>query len=116
MAATRMEILSGPLGPVEFAPADVLREVAQNVRCILATIKGSVPLDRAFGVNADMLDAPQPVAQARLVSEIVTAIERHEPRVRVVSVTWERPEDTTATMDGALSPRVIIELKPGVDG
>lgn len=113
--ATRIELLSSPLTAIEFYPSDVLREIAQNVRTILSTVLGSVPLDRTFGINSDMLDAPQPVAQAMLVSEIVTAVERNEPRVRVVGVAWEKPSNETDTQNGVLIPRVTVETRPGVE-
>lgn len=112
--AQRLDVLGAPLDGVDFSPASTLREIAQNVRTILATAVGSVPLDRAFGASADLLDDPQPLAQARLVSEIVAAVERYEPRARVVAVRWERPAVSTATADGVLWPRVTIEIREGV--
>ena len=36
---------------VDFAPSDEVREILQNVRTILSTRKGSVPLDRDFGLT-----------------------------------------------------------------
>lgn len=43
---------------INFAPENLIEEVAQNVRTICTTTKYSVPLDRLFGVEAVMLDRP----------------------------------------------------------
>lgn len=43
---------------VDFAPATETEEILQNLRTILVTAMGSVPLDRAFGVDAPMWTAP----------------------------------------------------------
>ena len=42
-------------GAINFAPASTAEEVIQNVRTILTTTVYSVPLDRNFGINPDML-------------------------------------------------------------
>lgn len=46
-------------GPgIDFAPESETEEILQNLRTILATAMGSVPLDRAFGVDASMWTTP----------------------------------------------------------
>ena len=49
---------------VDFSPQDEITEILQNVRTIMATTKGSVPLDRDFGVSADYVDKPMAKAKA----------------------------------------------------
>ena len=66
-----------------------VEEVLQNVAVILATPKGSVPLDRDFGTTWMFIDAPTPKAMALLRSEIVESLRRYEPRVRVLAVAFE---------------------------
>ncbi|MBQ3694240.1 MAG: hypothetical protein II884_05660, partial [Synergistaceae bacterium] len=56
---------------INFAPANVIEEVVQNVRTICTTSKYSVPMDRLFGVDAVMLDRPTPRAMAAMQAEIV---------------------------------------------
>lgn len=92
------------LDGVDFAPADTLTEVIQNVRTICATAKYSVPLDRRFGLNAVMLDAPMPKAMAALQAEIIAAIRKYEPRARVTKVSFE------GDMDGRLIPKVRCRI------
>ena len=85
------------------------REIIQNIRTILTTPRGSVPLDRDFGVDAALVDDPQPAVQARLTAEIVDAVERYEPRARVTQVTWEQIAESE-TAAGRLVPRVKVRI------
>ena len=93
---------------VDFAPSDEVREVLQNVRTILTTRRGTVPLDRDFGLTWDQVDSPTSVVMMRLRSEIIDAIEAYEPRATVVSVDFD--QNLEAAMDGVLTPRVTISI------
>lgn len=90
---------------INFAPASTMEEVTQNVRMILTTMKRTVPMDREFGVDGELIDLPVAAAQARMTAEIVDAVHRYEPRARVVSVGYEGSEQ-----DGELQARVRIEI------
>ena len=92
------------LSDIDFLPSTEAEEILQCVRCILCTPKWSVPLDRDFGVDMEALDRPLPVAQAKLSSEIVTALKEYEPRVEVTDITWDAQED------GVLMPTVTINV------
>lgn len=89
---------------VNFAPDTEVEEILQNVRVILSTIKGSVPLDRDFGVDASYLDKPINVAKAMLSSEIIKAVRAYEPRVTITAV------DFTANLDGTLKPKIEVRI------
>jgi phage baseplate assembly protein W len=58
-------------------------EVAQNVRQLLKTEPGTVPLSRALGTPQDMVDLPMSAAGARLQAAVVRAVRTYEPRVKV---------------------------------
>ena len=101
-----IEITAEALTSVNFAPSSTLEEILQNVKTILATPIYSVPLDRSFGVNLEMLDLPMPVTQAKLANEIVQAVEKFEPRVTVTKVSFAGKAIT-----GRLQPTVRLRLK-----
>ena len=86
---------------VNWNPSPV-EEVVQNVRCLLATETGSVPLSRALGTPQDMVDAPESVAGARRRAAVSRAVRTYEPRVKVARVRL------TADSDGKLS--AVAEL------
>ena len=96
------------LSEVNFAPKTETEEVVQNVRTILATRVGTVPLDRDFGVSWEHLDKPLPVARALMQSEVIEAIARYEPRANIEAVEFDETE--SETMEGISRPRVILNL------
>ena len=93
-------------GAINFEPSTLAEEVIQNVRTILTTTIYSVPLDRTFGINPDMLDLPMPAAQARLTAEIVAAVEKFEPRATVTDVKFAGDG-----ADGILKPSIRLRIK-----
>lgn len=99
------DVLAQPVQGIDFAPASEAAEILQNLRTIITTAKYSVPLDRDFGFNAEMLDKPVNAAQAQLQSEIIMAIKTYEPRVEITSISF------TGTDDGVLVPKVQVRIK-----
>lgn len=106
-----IETLTAGMPPVDLQPGTVRGEVLQNVACILATRRGSVPYDRTLGIKQDWIDDPTPAAKARAVADIVQAIHEREPRARVESV--EFTADTAGAMEGALRPVVRLSINEG---
>ncbi len=99
---------------VSFSPETVAEEVVQNVRTIIATRVGTVPLDRAFGTEFDMLDRPLPVAMQLARAAFCAAVQRFEPRAVVEEIGWD--PDYADAEDGILHPVLTIALADGVDG
>lgn len=104
-----MELLVSTLPKdLVISPDSRYEEIAQNVRMILTTPKGSVPLDRDFGLDFKVLDQPTSRAQALLSAEIITQVSRYEPRANVTKVDWENFPDEAG--DGHLIPRVSLRV------
>lgn len=95
--------------PINFMPSTVAEEVIQNIRTLLNTTRGSVPMDRDFGVNFP-LDEPLPGARQKLNVEIIDAIEKYEPRARVIKVRWS-PNAGSTNGEGSLAPTVQIRIQ-----
>lgn len=98
-------IVTALTGNINFAPASVIEEILQNVRFIMTTPQFSVPLDRAFGVSATFLDTPLPVAKSRISAELVTVIQKYEPRAMVKKITF-----TGNGLTGQLVAQVVITI------
>lgn len=77
--------------------------VIQNIKILLTTFKGTVPLDRDFGLSAEMIDRPISAARVLYMAELREAIETYEPRATVRSVTFQQAE-------GRLLPVVEVEI------
>lgn len=95
-------------GEVDFG-ATGLTALLQNVRTILSTVAGTVPLDRSFGIDSSPVDGPIAIAQARMTAAVVKAVQTHEPRVVVLAVTYNSEH-----ADGRLMPSVKVRLREGV--
>ena len=94
-------------GPIELMPQTTVEEVMQNVRMIVGVRKGTVPIDREFGLDATVVDKPMGAATALLSAQLAKDIPKFEPRARLVSLTTER------TADGVLEPIIRIAIAEG---
>ena len=83
-------------------------DINQCIAIILSTPKGSDPLRPTFACDLwQWLDAPITIARAHLVREIVEAITKWEPRVRVLSVTV----DLVAGTQSNLTLTIVWQLR-----
>ena len=89
---------------IDYAPGTVVEEVLQNVGTIITTIKGTIPLDRSFGIDGDVVDLPINVAKARLTNEIFRAIRIYEPRAVIESISFD------GEASGHLIPTVEVSV------
>ena len=96
------EIKAASLYPISLIPDTELAEILQNVQTIISTMKGTIPLDREFGIDSRVIDLPMHVAQAKLSHEIFQAIKHYEPRVTIEDISF------TATLEGRLVPKVKV--------
>ncbi len=102
-----MEItVTGSWEPIDVG-ASGIAEIVQNVKTILTTSKGTVPLDREFGVDMSFVDQPTPKAKAMIMASVVDAVNRYEPRVRVTNVGFEEDE---RGIEGRMIPVVRIVI------
>lgn len=95
-------------GAIDFAPSGTTAEILQNVRTILNTRIGTVPLARDFGLSWEHVDKPLPVAKTLMQGAVIDAVAEFEPRARVESVSFEGDG-----ADGVLRPSVVISIKEG---
>lgn len=87
-------------------PENVLIEIIQNIKTILTTLQGTVPLDRDFGIDGTLIDKPLTVAKPLIVKDIKEKIEQYEPRAKFVSISWNG-----SNIDGKLIPSVRVAIK-----
>lgn len=90
---------------IELMPATETEEVLQNVRMIVGVWRSEVPLDRDFGIDTDLVDAPMNVARTQLTASLMELIEEYEPRASLKEVAFE------TGADGAVNPIITVEVK-----
>ena len=85
---------------------EVLAEILEGLHFLCGTAEGTFPMNREFGINADIIDQPLPVVKQLLPIELKEKIERFEPRVEVSDISFDYDEDSMN-----LIPKIQIELK-----
>lgn len=83
--------------------------ILQQVRMVLTTVRGSVPLDRTFGLAVTFLDRPLPHAMAEYTGEVIAAVQALVPGVIVDSVGFST--DEAGAVDGRLYPVVTVSIE-----
>lgn len=99
-------VITGTLSGVNFNPQSELEEILQNVRTIISTREGSVPLDREFGLSWDIVDKPMNQARALFSADVVKKVRRYEPRAKILRVELE--ESIGGAIAGQLQPKIQI--------
>lgn len=84
-----------------------LAGLEQEIRMVLATRKGSVPLDRDFGIVWDFVDLPMAEAMQGMIAEIGQQLEKYVPRIRVMDIAFSSDDP----VEGLLSPKVTVEIR-----
>ena len=92
-------------GKISLAPESVEAEVVQNVRMIITTVRGTVPLFRDFGLDSTIIDSPTLMAQAKISTEIIRQVRKYEPRAKITSLKYDVPEI------GHLRPILTVAVK-----
>lgn len=85
--------------------------ILQNIRMIILTFCFSIPLDCAFAHKARPLDSPGPVVSARLTGDLIDAIEKYEPRVKVDGISWHN--DGSGAKEGIFRPKIAFHIEKG---
>lgn len=102
-----MNEVAGKSEPIDFG-ATGPNEIAQNIRTILTTIRGTVPLDRGLGMDITALDTPIEWAKAQLTAQVYDVLQEYEPRAEVLEVDFKEEG-----RGGKLIPIVKYRLKEG---
>ena len=80
-------------------------EVIRNLNIIYTTPQGTVPFDRNFGIDADILDEPLDIAKAKLTVEIINQTQKYETRAAVKEVSFDIDIE-----NGKITPKVVVEI------
>jgi phage baseplate assembly protein W len=89
-------------------------DINQCIGIILATPQGSDPLRPTFACDLwKWIDAPINIARPHLVREIVTAITKWEPRVRVLSVVVDLVAGSLANLTITIVWQLNVQVSGG---
>ena len=95
------------IGAISLNEEDLVKSVLQNIKCILSTRKGTIPLYRNFGLSMEFLDKPVQIARQMLWVDVKEAIEEFEPRAEVVDITYKYDEQDPGKLIPVVEVRII---------
>ncbi|MEA5034039.1 GPW/gp25 family protein [Cloacibacillus evryensis] len=100
-------------GKTDIFGAIGLQNIHNCLNAIASTRIGSVPLYRHFGTDWEWVDKPEPYAMAKYRADLMEAIDKYEPRIKVISISFRR--STADAFDGKLYPIVRFKIREGVE-
>lgn len=95
-------------GSLHFLPENTVQEVLQNLSILLCTPQFTVPFQRDLGIDHTLTDKTIPAAKSLLTGKIMDAVEKFEPRAKIVSI------DFTETPEFPGKLNVVLEVE--IDG
>lgn len=90
-----------------------LQNIHNCLNAIASTRIGNVPLYRHFGTDWEWIDKPEPYAMAKYRADLMEAIDKYEPRIKVISISFR--QNTAGALDGKLYPTVRFKIREGVE-
>jgi len=82
---------------------NLTQRIKNRLNTLYSTPAGTVPGDRAFGINQDLLDKPLQVAKALLTAEYISKTKKYFPDLTIDSVT------ITTSGSGTFIVKVVIK-------
>lgn len=82
---------------------ELRKDIYEKIMFLLTLIKGTIPMNREIGLDADILDLPMYEAQNRYTVSAIELIEKFETRVTVDDISFEIYENT-----GKMIPKVVV--------
>ena len=82
---------------------ELRKEIFEKIMFILTLTKGTIPMNREIGLDADILDLPMLEAQNRYTVSAIELIETFETRVTVDEISF-----TVDEKKGKMIPEVVV--------
>lgn len=95
------------LGTMTLNESEYVRSILQNIRIILQTRQGTVPMYREFGLPMQFIDKPVTIAQQMCYVEVREAIGAFEPRAEVVDITFDESDAGAGVLIPVVEVRIL---------
>lgn len=86
-------------------------ELLRQAYVLMSVRKGSIPIDRDFGINMDILSEPVSDLETDLMTELLEQFEKYIPELKVVSVEISDLDD-----QGMIKPVITLERNTSYGG
>lgn len=102
-------IIDGKTTDLSLTPEGIVQEIIQNVKTIISTVKGSVVLDRDFGIDSNLIDCTSVSGKSKLMIYIIESLQELEPRVEINSIDFIQDEENAD--EGIFFPKLEVHIK-----
>ena len=82
---------------------ELRKDIFEKIMFLLTLIKGTIPMNREIGLDADILDLPMYEAQNKYTVSAIELIEKFETRVTVDEISF-----TVDEKKGKMIPEVVV--------
>lgn len=100
-------VRSTDLSVIRLNERDSREAILQNIRVLLRTWQGEVPMYRDFGITPEILHRPMNEAENLLAADVIEKIETYEPRASVLDISFSASAERPDVLDIA----VEVEIK-----
>lgn len=104
-----MNQINDPVLQFDFENAEKIDIYRRQLETLYATVEGSCPGDRNFGLSNEYLDEPPDVAEVSLSLEIYNKTEEYVPQVEIIGIEFEYD------LDGGMRPKITVGLNEEYD-
>ncbi len=98
---TKME---EPLLQFDFGSAEQAEIFKRQLETLYATVEGTCPGDRGFGLSCEYQDETPDVAECTLALEIYNKTEEYVPQVEILDIEFEHD------MSGGMRPKITFGM------
>ena len=85
----RVQIKASDFPDLELFPNDEIRDIIQNILCILKTAQGSCPGLRGYGLDPSILHKPIQVAKAAYSVALTRQMQEYVPEAELVRLDFD---------------------------
>ncbi len=72
--------------------------ITEQLELLFGTYKGSMALERDYGIDISVLDRPAKAAEALITSEILTAANKYVPSAEILGVSFDYDNNGNMTV------------------
>lgn len=104
-----MTIIDEPLLEFDFEQAELIEQYRRQLTTLYATVEGTCPGDRHFGLSNEYQDEPPDVAESTFALEVYNKTEEYVPQVEIQDIRFEH------STEGMMRAKIVFGLNEEYD-
>lgn len=104
-----MTVMAEPLLEFDFEDAALVELYRRQLMTLYATVEGTCPGDRQFGLSPEYQDEPPDVAESTFALEVYNKTEEYVPQVEIRDIRFEH------NSEGMMKAKIVFGLNEEYD-